>query len=435
MKKILKNTGWIIIFMLVILGIMTIKANAASLSITTSKSSIAPGGSFTATVTVSGGAGQVSISVQNGSGSTTQWIDNTSYTFTCVAGSSGTVKISTSGTIGDYTTEQDEAKSASKSVSIVTPTTPPSSGSNNNSSTTTPTVTKSSDATLSAITVEGYDLAPEFNKSTTEYSLTVPNEITSLNIFATVNNSKANYSISELPELQVGQNIYTITVTAENGTTKTYGITVIRERAKLNLSILTISSVNKNGVVSEMELEPIFNSTVYTYKLKDLSYEIEKLNVVATSNLEGTIIEIAGNENLSVGENIITITATFREEGKEDEIIKYEITVNKEAEPVIVPLTKWQQIQKLFKDIGNNIFSWYTKNQSKFTASLLIGCSTALLGLTIYFVIDYKKYKILVKKIAELTELNKEKMNDIKTENNENIENVEEIKQGGKHAE
>ena len=52
----------IIFELAIIIGIlfaMTIKSNAASLSISTSKSSVSPGESFTVTVSVSGGAGYV----------------------------------------------------------------------------------------------------------------------------------------------------------------------------------------------------------------------------------------------------------------------------------------------------------------------------------------------------------------------------------------
>lgn len=108
----------IIFELAIILGIlfaMTIKSNAASLSISTSKSSVSPGESFTVTVSVSGGAGYVSATASNGSGSMgSTFLDNASKSFTCTAGSSGRVTISASGVIADYSTENDEQKSASK---------------------------------------------------------------------------------------------------------------------------------------------------------------------------------------------------------------------------------------------------------------------------------------------------------------------------------
>lgn len=115
----------IIFELAIIIGIlfaMTIKSNAASLSISTSKSSVSPGESFTVTVSVSGGAGYVSATASNGSGSMgSTFLDNASKSFTCTAGSSGRVTISASGVIADYSTENDEQKSASKTVSIVQP--------------------------------------------------------------------------------------------------------------------------------------------------------------------------------------------------------------------------------------------------------------------------------------------------------------------------
>ena len=56
-----------------LLLLMSVKSNAATLSISTTKSSVAPGETFTVTVTLSGGAGKVS------SGGRTEWLDNSSF--------------------------------------------------------------------------------------------------------------------------------------------------------------------------------------------------------------------------------------------------------------------------------------------------------------------------------------------------------------------
>lgn len=96
-----------------LLLLMSVKSNAATLSISTTKSSVAPGETFTVTVTLSGGAGKVS------SGGRTEWLDNSSFSYTLTAGASGSVSVSASGTVADFSTEKDQSVSASKSVKIV----------------------------------------------------------------------------------------------------------------------------------------------------------------------------------------------------------------------------------------------------------------------------------------------------------------------------
>lgn len=57
-EKILKKIIFVLLAVAGILLLMTIKSNAASLSISTSKSSVAPGGTFTVTVKVSRRSGK-----------------------------------------------------------------------------------------------------------------------------------------------------------------------------------------------------------------------------------------------------------------------------------------------------------------------------------------------------------------------------------------
>ena len=67
-KSILNRLVFTLISIVFIVLLMTIKSNAASLSISTSKRTVAPGESFTVTVTLSNGAGYVT------SGGQTQWL-------------------------------------------------------------------------------------------------------------------------------------------------------------------------------------------------------------------------------------------------------------------------------------------------------------------------------------------------------------------------
>ena len=85
----------------------------------------------------------------------------------------------------------------------------------------------SSDNNLKSLTVEGFSLSPEFNKSTLSYNVTVLATTTKVNINASVNDSKAKVSGTGEKDVVEGTNTFEIVVTAENGTTKTYTINVV----------------------------------------------------------------------------------------------------------------------------------------------------------------------------------------------------------------
>lgn len=461
-KSILNKISLILLLAVAILLMFSIKSYAAtSISISTSKSSVSPGESFTVTVSAKG-AGPVSATVSNGSGSKTDFLDNNSFSFTCTAGSSGSVTIYASGTLGDYDTGEDTSRSASKTVSIVQPSSN-TGGSNsggsssggsssggsttkkpttNNTTTTKPAENKeekkSTDSSLSALAVEEGTINPEFNKDVKEYAITVPNEITKINITATPTDSKATVSITEYEELQEGENAITISVTAEDGTTKTdYIIKVARQRKELALEKLVIKYTNQNGEVIELPLAPEFISNIYEYSIQNLEYWIKTLDIEALANIEGATIEIEGADSLHEGENIITITIKNKitiesqEEGTEpteqEETKTYTIKFNRDAEPTIIG-----KISNWFNGIFGGVSTWYTDNQEKVIFGALMLCIVALIGLSIYIIIDYKKYQELLAKIGKLSSLNNNEIEAaVENEKTENIvettNNIEDI--------
>ena len=434
LKKLLIT---LILMTFTILG-LTIKSNAASLSIKTSKSTVSPGESFTVTVTLSNGAGYVT------SGGQTQWLDNSSFSYTKTAGNSGSISITASGTAADYTTEKDETVSASTTVKIQDKN---SGGSSNNGSPTKkPTTTKpveekekSKDSSLKELAIAEGTITPEFNKDVKEYVLTVPNEITSVNVTATPTDSKAKATVEGNTELKEGENTVTVTVTAENGNKTNYTIKVTRSRAKLCLQSLVVRYENENKELVEIPLNPEFKFDVTEYSLQELQYWVKSLNIDAKANLEGATIDIKGADNLQTGENTITITLKIAQEGEvpegeepKEETITYTIKVNKEKEPTILG-----KIANKFKAIFGGLDTWYNNNQEKVILGALGICIIALLGLSIYIVIDYNKYKDIIAKAKEINEISNEK--NIVEEINKNTENTlepnekEEKNNKGKH--
>lgn len=92
-----------------------------------------------------------------------------------------------------------------------------------------PTGDGSPDNRLSTLKVGNYSLTPAFNNDTANYSVVVPNSVSSVTITATPKNSKAKVSGAGNVSLKVGSNTVKITVTAENGSQRTFTLTIARE--------------------------------------------------------------------------------------------------------------------------------------------------------------------------------------------------------------
>ena len=424
-KKALKIIIGIGMFVIISL-IMTTISNAASLGIS-APSTVSPGETFTVTITLNNGAGPVSASVSNGAGGFSDWLENGSSSFSCTAGSSGSVTISASGTVGDFSTGNDEKVSASKSITIKQPDPipePPPSNNNggttskpnnntNNNTTEKPTETKkSNNSRLGTLKIAEGILTPEFDSKINEYTINVPNEVTKLSIEAILEDSKASIKITGNEELKIGENLIEVIVTAEDGSTNTYSIRTIRADAELGLQSLNIFYIDENGEKIQLELNPIYTIGMLEYTLKELSYKIDSLIIEAIATRENAKIEIMGHENLKTGENIITIKVIDNTELEETEETENEVTpkeekvyiikVSKESEPVVAPLTTMQKIKNWFSGAG----IWISDNLTKIQAVALIIATTLFIGLTVYFMQDYKNYKKLVAQLAEINKTN-----------------------------
>ena len=429
-KRISKSI--LIIGIIIIVGLLLTTVSNATLTITTSKSTVSPGESFNVTVSVgSNEAGAINLSASNGTLSQTyvDLMSQSSLTISCVAGSSGTITINASGLVANYASETEGTQSASKSVIIkqptpTTPTTPntpstpttkpstntPTKPSTKPSNPSTPTTsTKSSNSKLSSLQIAEGVITPEFNSNVREYAVMVPNEITKLSIAASQEHSRATVRIVGNEELQVGDNTVEIIVTAEDGSTSTYKIYATRALPELNLQTLSICYIDENNQKVELKLEPQFVFNTYEYKsLEKLSYTVKELQVDAIANRENAKVEIIGNKEIKAGKNEITIKVTLPNEEGLEEQKTYKITIEREDEPVIVPLTTMQKIKNWFSGVGASVGGWITANFDRIISGMLLIVAASFVGLTIYFAYDYKNYQRI---LAKLAEYNKENLN------------------------
>lgn len=101
-----------------------------------------------------------------------------------------------------------------------------SSSSSNTTTTQEPEVKKSSEKNLSSLSVSEGTLSPKFSSGTTTYKVDLTSETESLTISAKAKDRKAKVSGTGKKELKIGENNFTVTVTAEDGSKKTYTISV-----------------------------------------------------------------------------------------------------------------------------------------------------------------------------------------------------------------
>ena len=125
----------------------------------------------------------------------------------------------------------------------------------------------SKDNNLKSLSVEGFELSPAFSKDVTEYTVTVPEDTKEVTINATENDSAATVSGTGTFEVTQGTNTFPIVVRAENGSEKTYTITVdVTDSNPINVTI----DGDNYTVVKIKEFLPVANAyTETTVKISD----------------------------------------------------------------------------------------------------------------------------------------------------------------------
>ena len=232
-------------------GKTTIAVSAGSLNIgqtvtVTAKALSASGDSAYANMVLTYDAGIlefVSCNATYGGGGGSISVASDSFSVTLKAISAGKASISLSATDGViYGTEEELDSMAGSSTSVTVKNEAAgsngnagngsSSGTGSNNNTGSNTAALSADNSLKALTISPGTLSPAFKGSTTKYTATVDNSVTSIAVSATPVNEKATIeSVTGNTNLAVGANVVQIVVKAENGTTATYKITVTRQAA------------------------------------------------------------------------------------------------------------------------------------------------------------------------------------------------------------
>ena len=172
---------------------------------------------------------------------------------------------------------------------------------NNNNNSNSKEEEKSNNNYLGSLKVNGKDL--KITKDETNYKLTVDNDIKELDISYKASDDKATIKLEGDKNLKIGENTFKIIVTAEDGSTKEYTLTVIRAEEGKKVSK---NNYLKNLKIDNYDIDFNKNTLEYTIKIKDEA----SLKITATPEDSKAKARITGNNNLQDGSKVkIIVTA------------------------------------------------------------------------------------------------------------------------------
>ena len=233
----MKNLKKIFIICTVVFALllcMTQSVFAAGISVTAGQSSVKVGNTVAFTITVPPNTQAWTYQVA--------WSDNLTYVsgdtepmgfegnstrnqLIFKANGEGTGKVWIAG--GSYSIDrQPYDASGSATVSIVSASQPSQGYDHGDFDDDPPTPSKSSNNALASLTVSAGELTPAFDPTITDYTLSLPLRTNQITFTATPSDSKATVQGDGEVALQGGENKVAVVVTAEDGSAKTYNITV-----------------------------------------------------------------------------------------------------------------------------------------------------------------------------------------------------------------
>ena len=233
----MKNLKKIFIICTVVFALllcMTQSVFAAGISVTAGQSSVKVGNTVAFTITVPSNTQAWTYQVA--------WSDNLTYVsgdtepmgfegnstrnqLIFKANREGTGKVWIAG--GSYSIDrQPYDASGSATVSIVSASQPSQGYDHGDFDDDPPTPSKSSNNALASLTVSAGELAPAFDPTITDYTLSLPLRTNQITFTAAPSDSKATVQGDGEVALRGGENKVAVVVTAEDGSAKTYNITV-----------------------------------------------------------------------------------------------------------------------------------------------------------------------------------------------------------------
>ncbi len=295
----MKRISYMIITVLTMF-MFNIFVKAASANLSVSSNSVYVGDTFTVSVNMSSSAawnihvsssGPVSGCTINQADATGDALDtNKTFTANCTTTSEGVVTISLSGDVTSSLDGNAVGISGSKTVSVSkrpdvpsptptptptpAPTPQPSNNTNNNQTNKEEKKEdKSNNNNLKEISIEGYELTKVDNNN---YTLSVSNDVTSISVNASAEDTKATITGTGKHDINVGDNNIEIIIKSESGSENKINIKVTRKDGYYLEDLSDILSKDINDININIKADSKLSSQDLT-KIKE-SKQIVKLN-------------------------------------------------------------------------------------------------------------------------------------------------------------
>ena len=176
---------------------------------------------------------------------------------------------------------------------------------------------KSGNTNLASLIIKEAALSPTFNKAKLNYTAKVPYQISDVNVLAIPEDSNSSVIIEGNTNLEVGENIITVTVTAPSGKVSVYSVTLTRK--PYSTTILTLDSLETSVCDIDFDKDTLYYECT-------VEYPINKTDITATTeNNDATILGTGTNLDLNVGINVFPVRVVV---GNEE--LDYQVVINRE---------------------------------------------------------------------------------------------------------
>jgi len=182
---------------------------------------------------------------------------------------------------------------------------------------------RNTDNTLKSLSVSAGNI--DFHRNTTSYTLKVGHDVSSVSITASANDSKASVSGTGTKSLKDYNNTFSVVVTAENQTKRTYTIKIIRADESGNYGKLSSDNELKSLSVEGYDLAFDKNKTNYDLIVEE---DVDSITVNTKASSEQALINVSGNEGLKPGNNEVKVSVT----AENGDVNTYTINVFKKGE-------------------------------------------------------------------------------------------------------
>lgn len=342
MKKVIKIPGIVMfLFLLLFSGKENLYAASANISVSSNKTTAVVGSTVTVSVRISSsqalGSWEYVISYDSsklklqsdskvvGYGDGSQKSSTETFTFKVIASGTSTVGVQGYGGYAWENLEELSISAGSTRITGVTQAELEASYSKNNN--------------LSSLSVKDYNISPEFNKDTLEYSVMVPSNVEKVTIEGALEDRKASATGFGEFDVSEGENKFDIVVTAENGSQKTYVVKLnVQDENPIETVIdgITYTVVKRGSTLTAPSTFEATTQMINGIEVPAFKSSITNFVLVGLKSKEGTPRLYIYNEN----DNSYTLYREIKTEGTlifptkakvvPDNYKKVKITINDE---------------------------------------------------------------------------------------------------------